>query len=121
VANALPQQTTREKKESTGPKSRDSILFLALVFGITVELRTTIPLCVRGRHQLRVTDIMSAPTVSCLPSTKANKAMKYVIGTVLNFNPVNDCPLWLALIHDVTDKSRVNIREAIFGIKMTYF
>jgi hypothetical protein len=35
--------------------------------------------------------------------------MKYVIGTVLDFNPVDDCPLWLALIHDVTDKSRVNL------------
>jgi hypothetical protein len=35
--------------------------------------------------------------------------MKYVIGMVLDFNPVNDCPLWLALIHDATDKSRVNI------------
>jgi hypothetical protein len=52
---------------------------------------------------------MSAPTASCLPSTKANKAMTYVIGTVLDFNPVNDCPLWLALIHDATDKSQVNI------------
>jgi hypothetical protein len=38
-----------------------------------------------------------------------NKAVKYVIGTVLDFNPVDDCPLWLALIHDATDKSRVNI------------
>jgi hypothetical protein len=52
---------------------------------------------------------MSAPTASCLPSTKANKAVKYVIGTVLDFNLVNDCPLWLALIHDATDKSQVNI------------
>jgi hypothetical protein len=26
--------------------------------------------------------------------------MKYVIGTVLDFNPVDDCPLWLALIHE---------------------
>jgi hypothetical protein len=52
---------------------------------------------------------MSAPTASCLPSTKAKEAMKYVIGTVLDFNPVDDCPLWLALIHDATDKSRVNL------------
>jgi hypothetical protein len=52
---------------------------------------------------------MSAPTASCLPSTKANEAVKYVISTVLDFNPVDDCPLWLALTHDVTDKSRVNI------------
>jgi hypothetical protein len=52
---------------------------------------------------------MSAPTASSLPSTKANEAMKYVIGTVLDFNLVDDCPLWLALIHDATDKSRVNI------------
>jgi hypothetical protein len=58
---------------------------------------------------------MSAPTASCLPSTKANEAVKYVIGTVLDlgtvldFNPVDDCPLWLALIHEATDKSRVNI------------
>jgi hypothetical protein len=29
--------------------------------------------------------------------------------TILDFNPVDDCPLWLALIHDVTGKSRVNI------------
>jgi hypothetical protein len=35
--------------------------------------------------------------------------MKYVIGTVLDFDPVDDCPLWLALIHDAMDKSRVNI------------
>jgi hypothetical protein len=28
---------------------------------------------------------------------------------VLDFNPVDDCPLWLALIHDATDKSRVNL------------
>jgi hypothetical protein len=35
--------------------------------------------------------------------------MKYVIGTVLDFNPVDDCPLWLALIHDVMDESRVNL------------
>jgi hypothetical protein len=48
---------------------------------------------------------MSAPTASCLPSTKANEAVKYVIGTVLDFDPVDDYPLWLDLIHDVTDKS----------------
>jgi hypothetical protein len=41
---------------------------------------------------------MSAPTASCLPSTKANEAMKYVISMVLDFDPVDDCPLWLALI-----------------------
>jgi hypothetical protein len=35
--------------------------------------------------------------------------MKYVIGTVLDFNTVDDCPLWLALIHDAMDKSRVNL------------
>jgi hypothetical protein len=35
--------------------------------------------------------------------------MKYVIGMVLDFNPVNDCPLWLALINDVMDESRVNL------------
>jgi hypothetical protein len=35
--------------------------------------------------------------------------MKYVIGTVLDFNPVDDCPLWLALIHDAIDESRVNL------------
>jgi hypothetical protein len=52
---------------------------------------------------------MSVPTASCLPLTKANKAMKYVIGMVLDFDPVNDCPCWLALIHDATDKSQVNI------------
>jgi hypothetical protein len=28
---------------------------------------------------------------------------------VLDFNPVNDCPLWLAMLNDVTDKSRVNL------------
>jgi hypothetical protein len=28
---------------------------------------------------------------------------------VLDFNLVNDCPLWLALINDVMDKSRVNL------------
>jgi hypothetical protein len=52
---------------------------------------------------------MSVPTASCLPSTKAKEAMKYVIGTVLNFNPVDDYPLWLALINDAMDKSRVNL------------
>jgi hypothetical protein len=52
---------------------------------------------------------MSAPTASCLPSTKAKEAMKYVIGTVLDFNPVDDCPLWLTLINDAMDKSRVNL------------
>jgi hypothetical protein len=52
---------------------------------------------------------MSAPTASCLPSTKAKEAVKYVIGTVLDFNPVDDCPLWLALINDATDESRVNL------------
>jgi hypothetical protein len=48
---------------------------------------------------------MSVPTASCLPSTKAKEAVKYVIGTVLDFNLVDDCPLWLALIHDAMDKS----------------
>jgi hypothetical protein len=28
---------------------------------------------------------------------------------VLDFNPVDDCPLWLAMLNDVTDKSRVNL------------
>jgi hypothetical protein len=40
---------------------------------------------------------MSAPTASWLPSNKANEAVKYVIGTVLDFDRVDDCPLWLAL------------------------
>jgi hypothetical protein len=35
--------------------------------------------------------------------------VKYVIGTVLDFNPVNDCPLWLAMLNDATDESRVNV------------
>jgi hypothetical protein len=35
--------------------------------------------------------------------------MRNVIGMVLDFNPVNDCPLWLALIYDVTDESQVNL------------
>jgi hypothetical protein len=48
---------------------------------------------------------MSAPTASCLPSTKAKEAMKYVIGMVLYFNPVDDCPLWHALINDAMDES----------------
>jgi hypothetical protein len=52
---------------------------------------------------------MSVPTASCLPSSKAKEAVKYVIGTVLDFNPVEDCPLWLALIHDVMDESRVKL------------
>jgi hypothetical protein len=52
---------------------------------------------------------MSAPTASCLPSTKANEAVKYVISMVLDFDLVDDCPLWLAVIHDAMDKSRVNI------------
>jgi hypothetical protein len=52
---------------------------------------------------------MSAPTASCLPSNKAKEAVKYVIGMVLDFNPVDDCPLWLALIHDAMDESQVNL------------
>jgi hypothetical protein len=52
---------------------------------------------------------MSAPTASCLPSTEAKEAGKYVIVMVLDFNPVDDCPLWLALINDAMDKSRVNL------------
>jgi hypothetical protein len=52
---------------------------------------------------------MSAPTASCLPSAKAKEAMRYVIGMVLDFNPVDDCPLWLALLNDATDESRVNL------------
>jgi hypothetical protein len=35
--------------------------------------------------------------------------MRYVIGTVLDFNLVDDCPLWLAMLNDVTDESRVNL------------
>jgi hypothetical protein len=35
--------------------------------------------------------------------------MKYVIGMVLDFNPVNDCPLWLAMLNDAMDKSQVNL------------
>jgi hypothetical protein len=34
---------------------------------------------------------------------------RYVIGTVLDFNPVDDCPLWLAMLNDVMDESRVNL------------
>jgi hypothetical protein len=52
---------------------------------------------------------MSSPTASCLPSTKAKEAVRYVIGMVLDFNPVNDCPLWLALIYDAMDESQVNL------------
>jgi hypothetical protein len=52
---------------------------------------------------------MSAPTASCLPSTKAKEAVKYIIGMVLDFNLVDDCPLWLALINDVMDGSQVNL------------
>jgi hypothetical protein len=35
--------------------------------------------------------------------------MRYVIGMVLDFNLVDDCPLWLAMVNDATDKSRVNL------------
>jgi hypothetical protein len=52
---------------------------------------------------------MSAPKASCLPSAKAKEAVRYVIGTVLDFNPVDDCPLWLAMINDATDESRVKL------------
>jgi hypothetical protein len=31
--------------------------------------------------------------------------MKYVIGMVLDFNPVDDCPLWLAMLNDAMHKS----------------
>jgi hypothetical protein len=60
-------------------------------------------------QRLWVTDIMSAPTASCLPSAKAREAMKYVIGMVLDFNPVDDCPLWLAMLNDATDENQVNL------------
>jgi hypothetical protein len=52
---------------------------------------------------------MSAPTASCLPSAKAKEAVRYVVGMVLKFNPVDDCPLWLAMLNDATDESRVNL------------
>jgi hypothetical protein len=52
---------------------------------------------------------MSAPIASCLPSAKAKEAVRYVIGTVLDFNPVDDCPLWLAMLNDATDESQVNL------------
>jgi hypothetical protein len=48
---------------------------------------------------------MSAPIASCLASAQAKEAMRYVIGTVLDFNLVDDCPLWLAMLNDVTDES----------------
>jgi hypothetical protein len=35
--------------------------------------------------------------------------VRYVIGTILDFNPVDDCPLLLALIYDATDESQVNL------------
>jgi hypothetical protein len=47
---------------------------------------------------------MSAPTASCLPSAKAKEAMRYVICMVLDFNPVDDCPLWLAMLNDAMKK-----------------
>jgi hypothetical protein len=37
------------------------------------------------------------------------EAMRYVIGMVLDFNPVDDCPLWLTMLNDAMDKSRVNL------------
>jgi hypothetical protein len=52
---------------------------------------------------------MSTPTASCLPSTKAREAVKYVIGMVLDVNPVDDCPLWLAMLNDAMDESQVNL------------
>jgi hypothetical protein len=48
---------------------------------------------------------MSLPTASCLPSAKAKEAVRYVVGTVLDFNPVDDCPLWLTMLNDATNKS----------------
>jgi hypothetical protein len=51
------------------------------------------------------------PTASCLSSTKAREAVKYVIGMVLDFNLVDDCPLWLAMLNDVTDESQVKILQ----------
>jgi hypothetical protein len=48
---------------------------------------------------------MSAPIASCLPSAKAKEAVRYVIGMVLDFNPVDDCPLWLAMLNDAMDES----------------
>jgi hypothetical protein len=43
VPNTLPQQTTRIKR-IYWTENRASVLFLAVVFGITVELQTMIPL-----------------------------------------------------------------------------
>jgi hypothetical protein len=35
--------------------------------------------------------------------------MNRLSGTVLDFNPVDDCPLWLALINDAMEESQVNL------------
>ena len=52
---------------------------------------------------------MSVPTSSCLPSDKANEAVKHVVGAVLGFKPVHDCPLWLALTFDAVNEDHVSI------------
>ena len=52
---------------------------------------------------------MPASTASCLPPDKAKEAVIHVIETVLGFDPCATCPLWLALINDATDESRVNV------------
>ena len=52
---------------------------------------------------------MSTSTASCLSREKAKEAVVYVIETVLEFTPLATCPLWLALVHDVTEESRVSI------------
>jgi hypothetical protein len=42
--------TNHQDKKNLPDQNPDSVLFLAVVFGITVELRTTIPLCVHASH-----------------------------------------------------------------------
>ena len=51
---------------------------------------------------------MSAPAASCLPQDKAKEAVTRVVEAVLGFAPRATCPLWLALVNDATNESRVS-------------
>jgi hypothetical protein len=41
--------------------------------------------------------------------SQGKEAVRYVIDTILDFNLVNDCPLWLTMLNDAMDESRVNL------------
>jgi hypothetical protein len=51
-----------------------------------------------SRNKIRHLTAPTTPNI-LLAQTKAHKAFKHDVGTVLGFMPVEACPLWLALKH----------------------